>query len=133
MKTETQNLFRVASIKPASMYFQFTGTAINAIIWPATSSITTNPGSSMPLSRATTVEGGMPTSAISTDTAMAAGTSHAGGIQRLAAHQSAIVTADAHVPEPGWRYPMPTNVAISQERRDLEEVESDVMVSSGTI
>src|SRR6476646_11445028 len=113
------------SIKPASMYFQFTGTAINAIIWPATSSISTNPVSVIPLSRATTVDGGIPISVTSTETAVATGTSQADEIQRLAAHQTAIVTADAQVPEPGWRCPMPKNVAISQERRDLGAVESD--------
>ena len=51
----------------------------------------------------------------------------------LAAHQSAIVTAEAHVPEPGWRCPMPKKVAISHESRDLGAEESDVMVLSETI
>jgi hypothetical protein len=45
----------------------------------------------------------------------------------LAAHQRAIVTAEAQVPEPGCKCPMPKNVAISQERRDLGAVASDVM------
>src|ERR1051326_3302688 len=106
------------SIKPASMYFQFTGTAINAIIWPATSSITTNPGSLMPLSRATTVEGGIPISVTSTEIAIAVGIIQAEGISSPAAHQIAIVTAAAHVPEPGCKCPMPKKVAISQEVRE---------------
>src|ERR1700704_374842 len=114
------------SIKPASMYFQFTGTAINAIIWPATSSITTNPGSLIPLSRATTVDGGMPISVRSPETAIETGTSEAIGSHLLAAHQRATVMAEAHVPEPGCRCPIPKKVAIIHERRDLE-AESDVM------
>src|ERR1700731_241909 len=115
------------SIKPASMYFQCSGTAITAIIWPATSSITTNPGSSIPLSRATTVEGGMPIKVTSVATTMAAGTSQADGSQWFAAHQSPIVTAEAQVPEPGCKCPIPKKVAISQDRRDLGTAESDVM------
>src|SRR3954465_6040602 len=100
------------------MQFQFTGTAINAIIWPATSSITTNPGSSMPLSRATTVDGGMPIRVTSTETAIAAGMSHVDGSHMLATHHSAIVTAEAHVPDPGCKCPMPKKVAMSQESRE---------------
>src|SRR6185312_4571516 len=116
------------SIKPASMYFQFTGMAINAIIWPATSSITTNPGSLIPLSRATTVEGGMPIRVTSTETATAAGTCHPEGSHKPAAHQSAIVAADAQVPEPGWRCPMPKKVAMRQERRDCGEITGGALI-----
>jgi hypothetical protein len=54
--------------------------------------------------------------------AAATGTSQADGIQQLATHQSAIVTAEAQVPEPGWRCPMPKKVAMSQETRDLGAV-----------
>jgi hypothetical protein len=81
----------------------------------------------MPLSRATTVDGGMPIRVTSTEIAIAAGTIHAEGIRRPAAHQIAIVTAEAHVPEPGCKCPMPKNVAISQERRDLGAVVEDVI------
>jgi hypothetical protein len=59
---------------------------------------------------------------------MAAGTNQPDGSQWLAVHQSAIVTAEAHVPEPGCKYPMPKNVAINQEERDLGAVEKAVMV-----
>lgn len=38
------------------------------------------------------------------------------------------MTAEAHVPDPGCKCPMPKNVAISQEKRDLGAVERDVMV-----
>jgi len=85
----------------------------------------------MPLSRATTVEGGMPMSVTSTETAIAAGTFQADGIHRLAAHQSKTVTAAAHVPEPGCKWPMPKKVAISQEGRDLGAVFVNASYSSG--
>src|SRR6478609_244473 len=107
------------SIKPASRYFQCSGTAIKAIICPATSSITTNPGSLMPLSRATTVEGGIPITVTTKEITSAERVSHAAGSQWPAPHQSKTVTAAAHVPEPGCKWPMPKKVAISQERRDL--------------
>src|ERR1700744_537653 len=115
------------SIKPATRYFQCTGTPIRAIICPATSSITTNPGSSLPLSLATTVEGGMPARVIAIEASKATQICHCDGIQLHAHHQSNTVTAEAHVPEPGCRWPMPKKVAMSQERRDLE-VEIDVIL-----
>src|SRR5690349_12950290 len=115
------------SIKPASMYFQCSGTAIKAIICPATSSITTKPGSLMPLSRATTVEGGIPITVTATEITSAERVSHAAGIQWPAPHHSKTVTAAAHVPDPGCKWPMPKNVAISQERRDLGVLVGDVI------
>jgi hypothetical protein len=45
-------------------------------------------------------------------------TNHASGSHNPTAHQSARVAADAQVPEPGWRWPMPKKVAISQGRRE---------------
>jgi hypothetical protein len=67
----------------------------------------------------------------STETAIAAAASHVDGSHMLAAHHSAIVTADAHVPEPGCKWPMPKKVAISQERRDLGAVFGDEVIMLG--
>lgn len=75
----------------------------------------------------------MPIRVTRTETVMVAGTSQAEGSHWLIVHHSAIVSAEAHVPEPGWRWPMPKNVAIIQEGRDLGAVEKDVMVSGATI
>jgi hypothetical protein len=67
----------------------------------------------------------------SAEIATAVGTSQADGSQLLAAHQRAIVTAEAQVPEPGCRYPIPKKVAIIQERRDLGAVFGDRIMVVG--
>jgi hypothetical protein len=54
--------------------------------------------------------------------------SHIDGSQQLAAHQSAIVTAEAHVPDPGCKCPMPKKVAITQESRDLGAAGDEVIM-----
>jgi hypothetical protein len=46
----------------------------------------------------------------------------------LATHQSAIVTAEAQVPDPGCKWPMPKKVAMSQETRDLGAVFGDELI-----
>jgi hypothetical protein len=69
----------------------------------------------------------MPIRVTRTEMAIATGTTHADGSHKPAAHQSASVAADAQVPEPGWRCPTPKNVAMVQERRDLEVTIEDSM------
>ena len=44
-----------------------------------------------------------------------------------AVHHSNTVTAEAQVPDPGCKCPMPKKVAISQERRDLGMLDCDAM------
>ena len=70
----------------------------------------------------------MPIRVTSTEMAIAAGTTHADGSHKPAAHQSASVAADAHVPEPGWRCPIPKNVAMVQETRDLGIIGDEVIM-----
>src|SRR5262249_44966809 len=89
------------SIRLANRYFQCGGTPMRAIIWPATSSITTKPGSALPLSLATTVEGAIPSSVTAAATVTATGTSQAGGTTRLAPHHSNTMAIAAYVPGPG--------------------------------
>ena len=98
------------------------GAAMSAIICPATSSMTTKPGSLRPLSRATVVDGGIPSTVITIETRIAVGSSQLGAISRAAAHHTRIVIAEAHVPDPGCRWPMPKKVAIIHEKRDLPTV-----------
>jgi len=79
--------------------------------WPATSSITTWPGSLRPDSCSTMLDAGMPT--MMTIQTMTVVTSHCqfGEMRKCArSHHNPSVTSDAHVPEPGRQKPIPTNV-----------------------
>jgi hypothetical protein len=100
------------SINAASRVFHVTGTNNKVIHWPATSSITTNPGSFFTDARATRVAAGMPIAiAIA---AMAASTKGCSARDRAEAVAAQIkrAAADPHVPGPGPSVPMPKNVAV---------------------
>src|SRR5215469_12134583 len=118
------------SIRLANRYFQCGGTPTRAIIWPATSSITTKPGSSLPLSLATTVEGAIPSSVTAIATATPTGASHVEGMIRLAPHHNKTMTVAAYVPGPGRKKPTPKKVAMSHEPGDLRVVEGRMYSSS---
>ena len=99
------------SIRPARKVFHASGTAISAMSCPATSSITTNCGSFVAEARATRVAAGMPISVTSAARAMATGVRSEGGNSWATAAQITTVAADAQVPGPGCRRPIPKKVA----------------------
>src|SRR5215469_1231862 len=102
------------SIKPTRSVFQETGAAIRVISWPATSSITTQPGSSRPSSRATLVAAGIPTAIATPARAIVVSGCQDGGIQCASHHHSNTVAAEPHVPGDTGRRPEPKNVATTQ-------------------
>src|SRR5580693_8371013 len=99
------------SIRLARKVFHASGTAISAISCPATSSMTTNCGSFAADARATRVAAGMPTSATRTARAMATGVRSEGVRPYAMAAQITTVAAEAQVPGPGCRRPIPKKVA----------------------
>src|SRR4051812_26984816 len=101
------------SISPAKRHCQFRGTAMNATICPATSSITTCDGSSLPSARATRVAAGIPMRVAPTAAAMAISGREAGAANRAKPPQSNVVATEAHVPGPGRPKPAPKNVATA--------------------
>jgi hypothetical protein len=110
------------SIRPTRNVFHDRGTAINETSWPATSSMTTNCGSLMPVARTTRVEAGMPMS-VTTKTAMIVarvrlptGMSEDVDADNTAPHRT-MVAIEAQVPGPGLRRPMPKKVATSVAQR----------------
>src|SRR5438105_12136398 len=92
------------------------GTAISEMSWPATSSMTAKEGSAIPLSTATVVQVGTPI--MTTNAAASVEYSHkfSGEVRCAASHHKPTVAAEAHVPGPGLRNPIPKNVANSQEK-----------------
>ena len=107
------------SIKPARKVFHESGTAINAINCPATSSMTTNCGSFRPEDRATCVAAGMPVSVTSTARASATGVRSDGVRLWASADHNMTVVADAQLPGPGRTWPMPKNVAVNLAHRGV--------------
>src|SRR5205807_2976178 len=105
------------SIKPSKRDFHDIGTAINAISWPATSSMTTHCGSFEPRARGTGVAAGIPTSIASRASRIAAQGCQYAPIQRVISHHKTTVAAEAQVPGPGCSRPMPKNVATSSAQR----------------
>jgi hypothetical protein len=101
------------SIRPARKVFHARGTAIRAIIWPATSSMTTNCGSLMADARATRVAAGIPITVTNAAMAMAIGVRKDAVSVCATAAQIATVAADAQVPGPGRTRPIPQKVASS--------------------
>src|SRR5206468_4061359 len=71
------------SIKPSKRDFHDIGTAINAISWPATSSMTTHCGSFEPLALETRVAAGIPTAIASRASRIAAQGCQYAPIQRV--------------------------------------------------
>ena len=99
--------------KASSACGQFAGAAARAIHWPQTSSSTTCPGSSRPLSRATIVPAGMPTA-----NARSAPVRERNAIcvtercaKRATKNQSSVAAIDPQVPGPGFPNPVPKKVA----------------------
>src|SRR5579884_771868 len=86
--------------------------------------MTTNPGSLMPVSRETRVAAGIPIAVAMMASAMAAKVWEGAGIHRQRIHQSRTVARDAHVPGPGFRRPMPKNVATTQAQVPAGERDS---------
>src|SRR5437588_8671695 len=78
--------------------------------------MTTCEGSCNPQRRASRVAAAIPISVAATVQAIAAGRIHAGADERrdASSHHSSTVTADAHVPGPGRRCPIPSNVLTAQ-------------------
>jgi hypothetical protein len=105
------------SIKPTNRDFHATGTEIRVMSWPATSSMTTNPGSLSPAARATRVAAGIPIHIVTPASKAAAIACQLGGIQRVSPHQISTVASDAHVPGPGRSHPIPKNVATNVAQR----------------
>jgi len=105
------------SIKPSKRDFHDIGTAINAISWPATSSMTTHCGSFEPLALETRVAAGIPTAIASRASRIAAQGCQYAPIQRVISHHKTTVAAEAQVPGPGRSRPMPKNVATSSAQR----------------
>jgi hypothetical protein len=101
------------SIKLIRKVFHAGGTPINAINWPATSSITTDCGSLLPSAREARVAAGMPTPAAKAATANAVPVRKLAGRERDRAAQSKTVAADPQVPGPGFSCPTPKKVAIT--------------------
>ena len=111
------NGFRISktrkSIRPARNVFHAKGTAMRVTSCPATSSMTTNWGSSTPATRATRVAAGMPMSVTKAAATMVAQVRLAAGMWELANHQTMTVATDPQVPGPGLRRPAPKKVATS--------------------
>src|SRR4051812_14953270 len=107
------------SIRLRTRYFHTAGTAIIAINCPATSSMTTNPGSWTPLSRETIVEARIPTTVTRKLRTMHAIHCCDASTFVASTHHNSTVAAEAHVPGPGFTSPMPKNVAMTQAQRVL--------------
>src|SRR5580658_2429471 len=101
------------SIRLARKVFHARGTAIRAISWPATSSMTTNWGSLTPDARATRVAAGIPTSVTRAAMAITTGVRTDGVNWCAMTAQITTVAVDAQVPGAGGRRPMPKKVATS--------------------
>jgi hypothetical protein len=101
------------SIKPASSVFQETGAAISVISCPATSSMTTQPGSLRPSSRATRVAAGIPIATATAARMMAVCACHCGASERVTNHHISTVAAEPHVPGASGNRPAPKNVATT--------------------
>lgn len=101
------------SIKPARKVFHAIGTAMSAMICPATSSITTNCGSFLADARLTRVAAGIPIRMTNIATATASVVRSDGDNARATIAQIRTVAADAQLPGPGRRCPIPKNVAAS--------------------
>ena len=110
------------SIKPASSGFQSKGQAMSVTSWPATSSITTCEGSSLPQPRASRVAAGMPTAVATTMSRRIAGNCHTAGRCDARSHQRKPAASEPHVPGPGFRRPAPKNVATSVAHRGAVDV-----------
>src|SRR6185437_15201529 len=119
------------SIRLSRRYFQVSGARISGNICPATSSITTKPGSLMPLSRTTRVLAGIPIAGPAI--AVTAATTERCSALRASAHHSNTVTVDAHVPGPGRTRPMPKNVPIAQAQRERGSGVSDALLAAALI
>src|SRR6185437_4996322 len=109
------------------------GMKSRAVSCPATSSITTWPGSCLPLSRSTTEAAGMPaivttTSAISVPMVSA---NELVCVPRAAKYQMTAVAAAAQVPGPPGSRPMPRNVPVSHAHVVLEPFSIVVIVMLG--
>jgi len=123
------------SIKLAKTYFQLAGASVSGSNCPATSSITTNPGSFFWLSRATIVAAGIPIIVVSTAAAAALMWAYKELEFRNAKYQISPMNAEAHDPGPGRSSPEPKNVAMihAQDVRRVAESLIPVAFISGAV
>lgn len=119
------------SIRPDRSVFQERGTAIKETSCPATSSMTTNDGSLIPVARTTRVEAEMPVSMTTTAARRIAKVRFGAGMMEHAAAHSKTVATEAHVPGPGLRRPMPKKVATRVAQRGADEREAATAVVGG--
>ena len=104
------------NVKPSRTWRISTGDTASAIHCPATSSITTCPGSSFPVSRSTIELAEMPikVTATAAPRVVSANPKMLRWVARAAKNHSAVAAREAHVPGPGWMRPMPKKVAVVQ-------------------
>lgn len=105
------------SIRLARKDFQASGTPTSATSCPATSSMTINWGSFLPVARDTLVEAGIPMRVMKTAAAIVDAVRYAGGISDEASAQARTVATDPHVPGPGLIRPTPKKVATRVAQR----------------
>jgi hypothetical protein len=112
-----------------------TGHAARAHHCPATSSMTTYPGSSLPLSRSMIDPAGMPTRVtVSAATAVASATPVVlRCAARAAKNHTTAATSDAHVPGPGPTSPIPKKVPVIHAQVVRELVGAVVIVPAAAI
>src|SRR5205814_667965 len=81
---------------------------------PATSSITTNEGSSMPALLETRVAAGIPRTTATKISAPKTSGCHLGGVMSAAISQTRIAQSEPQEPGAGWIRPAPKNVATAR-------------------
>jgi hypothetical protein len=111
------------SIKPARKVFHASGTAMSAIICPATSSMTTICGSFEPSDRETWVAAGIPIAMTATAITAATIDRFSGGKKWANPAHSSTVAAEPQVPGPGLQYPSPQKVPTKFAHNGIGEVE----------
>src|SRR5581483_211416 len=121
------------SIKPSKTDFHENEAPVRAINCPATSSMTTNCGSLIPVLRATCVAAGMPVITTTAAALMVAGNSHFPGISRAANAHTMTVASDPQVPGPGLIWPTPNTVAIATAQAGAECVPELLSLAVGSM